>query len=62
MPCVLSKELKELEAHGLVNRKVCDTRPITVEYSLTPYSASLGDVILSMHAWVIRHRKRIMKK
>lgn len=61
-PRILSKELKELEAHGLVHRKVCDTRPITVEYSLTPYSATLEEVILAMHAWGMRHRKRIMKK
>jgi DNA-binding HxlR family transcriptional regulator len=61
-PRILSKELKELEAHGLVTRKVCDTRPITVEYSLTPYSASLDEVVLAMHAWGLKHRKRIMKK
>ena len=61
-PRILSKELKELEAHGLVSRKVCDTRPITVEYSVTPYCASLDEVILAMHAWGTRHRKRIMKK
>jgi DNA-binding HxlR family transcriptional regulator len=61
-PRILSKELKELEAHGLVNRKVCDTRPITVEYSLTPYSATLDEVVLAMHAWGLKHRKRIMKK
>jgi DNA-binding HxlR family transcriptional regulator len=61
-PRILSKELKELEAHGLVTRKVCDTRPITVEYSLTPYSATLDEVVLAMHAWGLKHRKRIMKK
>jgi DNA-binding HxlR family transcriptional regulator len=61
-PRILSKELKELEAHGLVHRKVCDTRPITVEYSLTPYCASLDEVLGAMHAWGMKHRKRIMKK
>jgi DNA-binding HxlR family transcriptional regulator len=61
-PRILSKELKELELHGLVHRKVCDTRPITVEYSLTPYSHSLDEVVQAMHNWGMKHRKRIMKK
>lgn len=61
-PRILSKELKELEINGLVTRTVCDTRPITVEYSLTPYSESLADVVMSMRKWGIQHRKKIMSK
>ena len=61
-PRVLSKELKELEMHGLVHREVCDTRPITVEYSLTPYSETLSDVIIAMHEWGVKHRAHIMQK
>lgn len=59
-PRILSKELKDLEMNGLVNRKVCDTRPITVEYSLTPYSETLGEVVMAMHKWGMAHRKKIM--
>ncbi len=59
-PRILSKELKELEMNGLVTRTVCDTRPITVEYALTPYSESLTEVILAMHKWGSEHRKRIV--
>lgn len=61
-PRILSKELKELEMNGLVTRTVCDTRPITVEYSLTPYSESLSDVVEAMHKWGIEHRKKIMSE
>lgn len=60
-PRILSKELHELEMNGLVNRKVCDTKPITVEYSLTKYSETLKDVIYAMHKWGVQHRKTILK-
>lgn len=57
-PKILSKELQELEMHGLVDRKVCDTRPITVEYSLTPYSSSLAHVLQTLEKWGQEHRIR----
>ena len=40
-PRMLSKELQELEINQLVTRTVCDTRPITVEYSATEHSRTL---------------------
>jgi DNA-binding HxlR family transcriptional regulator len=58
-PRILSKELQELEINGLVYRKVCDTRPVTVEYSLTPYSETLSEVILAMHKWGSQHRIKV---
>lgn len=60
-PRILSKELKELEMNGLVTRKICDTRPVTVEYSLTRYSESLMDVIRAMHHWGLLHRKKVLR-
>jgi DNA-binding HxlR family transcriptional regulator len=60
-PRILSKELHELEENNLVSREVCNTKPITVEYSLTEYSASLSEVIIAMHKWGIAHRKEMMK-
>lgn len=61
-PRILSKELQELEINGLVNRKVCDTKPITVEYSLTEYSASLKDVITALCKWGEMHRDKIINE
>jgi len=61
-PRILSKELSELEMNGLVERRVLDTRPITVEYSLTPYSKTLSSLIIEMHNWGVNHRKKILKK
>jgi DNA-binding HxlR family transcriptional regulator len=60
-PRILSKELKELELNGLVKRTVRDTRPVTVEYSLTPYSKTLGDMVVAMHNWGVQHRKHLIK-
>ncbi|WP_288879964.1 winged helix-turn-helix transcriptional regulator [Pedobacter panaciterrae] len=57
-PKILSKELQELEMDGLVDRKVCDTRPVTVEYSLTPYSQGLVEVLTTLEKWGHTHRER----
>jgi len=56
---ILSKELNELEQNKLVTRKVCNTKPITVEYSATAYSRGLKEVIDAMIRWGRGHRKRV---
>ncbi len=59
-PRILSKELQEMEMNGLVSRTVCDTKPITVEYALTPYSESLKEVLEAMNRWGQNHRDKII--
>ena len=61
-PRMLSKELKELEAHQLVKRTVYDSLPVTVEYKLTPYADSLDGVIEALHHWGVNHRKLMLDK
>lgn len=61
-PRILSKELYELEANQLVSRKVCDTKPVTVEYTATPYAETLGGVLDAMQHWGENHRKKITEK
>ena len=39
---MLSKELQDLEMNHLVSRTVMDTKPITVEYAITEYGATLA--------------------
>lgn len=56
---MLSKELQELELHGLVNRTVLATKPITVEYELTDYGHSLKPIIDEMVSWGMLHRERV---
>jgi DNA-binding HxlR family transcriptional regulator len=57
---MLSKELQDLEAHQLVKRTVLETKPITVEYEITPYGRSLEDVIIGIANWGVAHRRKIM--
>lgn len=61
-PRILSKELSELEMNGLVERTVLDTRPVTVEYKLTPYSKTLSKLVNEMHDWGVQHRKKMVGK
>ncbi len=58
---MLSKELRELEINQLVTRTVYDTKPVTVEYELTPYGESLDKVLLAMKEWGQQHRKKIIE-
>lgn len=59
---VLSKELKQLEEHGIVTRTVHDTAPIAVVYELTPYGRTLDKVISSLREWGVKHRKKMIVK
>lgn len=58
----LSKELKDLEINQLVKRTVFDTKPVTVEYTLTDYGQTLDKVIDELRNWGVKHRKRIIGK
>ena len=59
---VLADELKSLEEHDLIKRTVYDTSPVTVEYTVTPYSNTLKQVLDTMVDWGTNHRKRIFGK
>ncbi len=59
---MLSKELQDLEAHQLVTRKVLQTKPITVEYEITPYGRSLENLVVEIIAWGLDHRHTIMRE
>jgi DNA-binding HxlR family transcriptional regulator len=58
---MLSKELQDLETNQLITRTVCDTKPITVEYEITPYGYTLQSIVTEIVGWGIEHRKKIMK-
>ncbi len=48
---MLVKELKNMEANGIVTRKVFATVPPTVEYTLTSKGEKLLPSIVSLHTW-----------
>lgn len=59
---MLSKELQDLEINELIVRTVYDSKPVTIEYSITEYGKTLLPLIKEMSAWGSSHRKRIMRK
>lgn len=61
-PKMLIKELKELEATGIVNRQTFNTVPITVEYSLTREGVTLKPVLAQMKHWAIEFKKKSGRK
>ena len=60
-PRMLSKELKELEMNGVVQRIVDGSTPSAVRYQLTPTGRELKDVIYTLMHWGQRHRQRQIK-
>ncbi|RPE12614.1 transcriptional regulator [Chitinophaga lutea] len=56
---VLSHELKEMELNGFVVRRVYNTTPVAVEYELTDYSNTLGNVVDALREWGTMHREKI---
>ncbi len=48
---MLTQQLRELEADGMVHREVYPVVPPKVEYSLTPKGRSLGPILKAMEAW-----------
>lgn len=61
-PRMLSKELRDLEANGILIRTVYDTIPVTVEYELTKSGQSFQDVLDVMLKWGLEHRKNFIGK
>lgn len=60
-PRMLSKELKELEINGIVERKVYNQTPVLIEYILTESGKSITNVIDSMIDWGMLHRIETIK-
>lgn len=53
----LTKQLRELEADGIVHRKVFAVVPPRVDYSLTQKGKDLRDIMAALHAWGTRFRQ-----
>jgi DNA-binding HxlR family transcriptional regulator len=61
-PKMLIKELKDLEAVGIVNRQTFNTVPITVEYSLTKEGLTLKPILDQMKQWAVKFKQKTNKK
>ena len=59
---MLSKQLKELEIDGIINRKVHQVVPPKVEYSLTDFGLSVIPILKSFSDWNKKNTKKISLK
>lgn len=55
----LTKQLRELEADGIVHRDIFAVVPPRVEYSLTPKGAELRGVLTALRAWGVAHPRQL---
>ena len=52
---LLSERMKELEARGIVERRVLEETPVRVEYELTPMGRDLGPALRALRTWGQRY-------
>jgi DNA-binding HxlR family transcriptional regulator len=56
---VLTQQLRELQAHGVVERHASPHIPPRVTYSLTPYGRTLRPILQRMGRWGEAHLARL---
>ncbi len=59
---MLSKQLKELEIDGIINREVYQVVPPKVEYSLTEFGLSVIPILKSFSDWNKKNTRTISQK
>lgn len=59
-PRMLSKELHDMEVNQLISRTVLPTKPVSVEYAITEYGLTFGEVLEAMKTWGTMHRNKII--
>ena len=55
---MLTKQLRELETHNLIKRKVYPEVPPKVEYSMTEFGKTLAPVIFALQEWGTTYLKQ----
>jgi DNA-binding HxlR family transcriptional regulator len=57
---VLTEQLREMEADGVLARKIKPGRTPAVQYSLTSYGKTLMPILRAMAEWGQRHRSVVL--
>jgi DNA-binding HxlR family transcriptional regulator len=58
---MLTLQLRELEASGIVHREIYRQIPPKVEYSLTEFGRSLEPLILFMRNWGLENMEKVLE-
>jgi DNA-binding HxlR family transcriptional regulator len=58
---MLTQTLRNLEADGMVTRKVTATVPVTVSYELTDLGVSLHQTIRTLKRWAEQHMDEVQR-
>lgn len=58
---MLTRTLRELQATGLIERRVVQPRPLVVEYSLTKLGKSFLVPLRSFCRWATRHERELSR-
>ncbi len=48
---MVSERLRHLEAHGLITRQVSETKPVTVQYRITPAGKDAVATLDALRLW-----------
>lgn len=56
---VLSQHLQRLERNGILERRVVSTRPIAVEYAVTPLGHTLREPVSMLYRWAKEHSAEV---
>lgn len=59
---MLTKNLRELEAEELIERRVYPTIPPKVEYALTEHGKELAPILDQLHYFGLKHRSYMERK
>jgi DNA-binding HxlR family transcriptional regulator len=61
-PKVLTRQLRDLERDGLINRRAYPEIPPRVEYSLTALGRSLLPILQQLHNWAVANSETLLAR
>lgn len=59
---ILTLQLRELEADGIISRTKYQEVPPKVEYALTDFGRTLKPILLAMHEWGDRYGSEVVER
>jgi DNA-binding HxlR family transcriptional regulator len=59
---MLTLQLRELEADGIVHREIYQQIPPKVEYSLTTFGRTLEPILIAMRMWGAQYTNQIVER